>query len=211
LSPENGTEVIITPDDIANELAIDVSWSASEDADNDEITYGLVLQLLELDTVLVNTTDTTQAVPYSLISELLDSFGTSQADFSWTVFATDGSDTTDAASEYTVSVNANAVLGIDELQVPDVYALHQNYPNPFNPTTTLKYDLPENAVVTLTIYDVMGREIISLVKNSYREAGYHRVIWNGLDKYGKQLGSGMYFYMIRTSSFTKTKKMIMLK
>ena len=211
LTPENGTEVIITPDDIANDASIAVSWSASEDADSDEVTYGLVLQLFELDTVLANTTDTTQAVPYSLISDLLNSFGTSQADFSWTVFATDGMDTTDADNQFTVSVNANAVLGIDEPQIPEVYALHQNFPNPFNPTTTLKYDLPENAVVTLTIYDIMGREIISLVKNSYREAGYHRVIWNGLDNHGKQLGSGMYFYMIRTASFTKTKKMIMLK
>jgi hypothetical protein len=94
--------------------------------------------------------------------------------------------------------------------LPIAYTLHQNYPNPFNPITSLRYDLPEQARVTLTIYDLMGREITQLV-NTTQEAGFRSVKWNATDSFGKPVSAGVYLYQIRTDGFVQTKKMVLLK
>ena len=94
--------------------------------------------------------------------------------------------------------------------IPDAFSLHQNYPNPFNPVTSLKYDLPEEAQVALTIYDLMGREVTQLV-NTTQEAGYKSVQWNSKDSFGKPVSAGVYLYQIRAGEFVQTKKMVLLK
>jgi len=94
--------------------------------------------------------------------------------------------------------------------LPKEFALHQNYPNPFNPTTTLRYDLPEDAKVSLVIYDIMGREVITLV-NQIQKAGFKSVIWNGTNGLNQQISAGMYFYRISAGDFTSVKKMVLLK
>ena len=99
---------------------------------------------------------------------------------------------------------------IDLNLIPDVYALHQNYPNPFNPVTTLRYDLPEDAMVSITIYDVMGRRVKSLV-NTTQAAGYRSVRWDATNSFGEPVSAGMYIYMIQAGQFTQTKKMVLLK
>jgi len=101
-------------------------------------------------------------------------------------------------------------LGIDGVSIPDVYALHQNYPNPFNPTTQIKYDLPEDAMVSIIIYDIMGRSIRSLV-NSKQTAGYRSIQWNATNNLGEPVSAGMYIYMIQAGDFIQTKKMVLLK
>jgi hypothetical protein len=94
--------------------------------------------------------------------------------------------------------------------IPITFALHQNYPNPFNPITSLRYDLPEQAQVTLTVYDLMGREVTQLV-NTTQEAGFKSVQWNATDMYGKSVSAGVYLYQIRAGKFVQTKKMVLLK
>ena len=101
-------------------------------------------------------------------------------------------------------------LDVDGDQLPTVYTLHQNYPNPFNPTTQIKYDLPEDAMVSITIYDIMGRSIRSLV-NSQQTAGYHSIQWNATNNLGEPLSAGMYIYTIQAGEFRQTKKMVLLK
>jgi len=103
-----------------------------------------------------------------------------------------------------------AVLVIDLDLTPEVFALHQNYPNPFNPTTQIKYDLPEDAMVSITIYDVMGRSIKSLV-NTTQSAGYCSIQWDATNNYGESVSAGMYIYTIQTGDFRATKKMVLLK
>ncbi len=103
-----------------------------------------------------------------------------------------------------------AVLAIDLDLIPEVFALHQNYPNPFNPTTQIKYDLPEDAMVSITIYDVMGRSIRSLV-NTTQSAGYRSIQWNATNNLGEPVSAGMYIYMIQAGEFSQTKKMVLLK
>jgi len=88
------------------------------------------------------------------------------------------------------------------------YELYQNFPNPFNPTTTIAYDLPQESYVTLTIYDILGREIIRLVDN-IQPAGSLKVTWNGKDSFGQIVPSGIYLYSLKTySGYNSTKKMI---
>jgi len=85
------------------------------------------------------------------------------------------------------------------------YKLEQNYPNPFNPSTTIKYQLPKEGLVTLKIYDVLGREVRTLI-NEYRKAGYYEVQFNGTE-----LASGIYIYRIIMNDFSSSKKMLMIK
>ena len=94
--------------------------------------------------------------------------------------------------------------------IPQVYTLHQNYPNPFNPITSLRYDLPDDNHVTLTIYDLNGREINRLV-NAVQPAGHKSVQWNATDVQGKPVSAGVYLYQIQAGEFVQTRKMVLLK
>jgi hypothetical protein len=92
----------------------------------------------------------------------------------------------------------------------EVFTLHQNYPNPFNPVTTLQYDLPEDALVSITIYDIMGRQISTLV-SSQQNAGYKSIQWNATNNAGQPVSAGLYLYSIEAGQFRQTKKMVLLK
>jgi hypothetical protein len=96
------------------------------------------------------------------------------------------------------------------VNLPDRINLHQNYPNPFNITTTLLLDLPVASYTTLTIYDILGREVTTLV-DSYSGSGYHRVEWNGRDLAGKDIPSGIYIARLVTPEYSKAIKMVLLK
>ena len=88
--------------------------------------------------------------------------------------------------------------------------MHQNYPNPFNPTTQIRYDLPEDALVSIAIYDVMGRRIRSLM-NTSQTAGYHTIRWDARNDMGEGVSAGMYIYTIQAGEFRAMKKMVLLK
>jgi len=93
---------------------------------------------------------------------------------------------------------------------PADYALSQNYPNPFNPNTAISYSVPTSTHVTLKIYNVMGKEIKTLV-NETRSAGIHSVTWDGTNNAGQKVTSGIYFYSLKADNFTDTKQMILMK
>ena len=90
------------------------------------------------------------------------------------------------------------------------FTLSQNYPNPFNPTTTLKYDLPEDDMVNITIYDMMGNQIRSLL-NKKQVAGNYSFEWNATNNEGLPVSAGVYLYSIEAGAFRQTKKMVLLK
>ena len=94
--------------------------------------------------------------------------------------------------------------------IPSVYSLSQNYPNPFNPVTKMNYALPKRSRVIISIYNVLGQEVTTLL-NKEQDYGYHTVTWNGTDRIGKQVASGVYFARLTTKNFSQTKKMLMLK
>ena len=88
---------------------------------------------------------------------------------------------------------------------PQQFSLAQNYPNPFNPSTTIKFELPHSSWVSLTVYDVLGREV-SVLMNERREVGVHEVRFDG-----SNLASGVYFYRIQAGSFIQSKKLLLLR
>jgi len=94
--------------------------------------------------------------------------------------------------------------------LPETFGISQNYPNPFNPITTIRYQLPEASHVVLTVYDIMGRQVVQLI-NETQEPGYKSVQWNSKDQFGQSVSAGMYLYNIQAGSFNKTIKMILLK
>ena len=103
-------------------------------------------------------------------------------------------------------------VGLDDniiVQTPEVF-LHQNYPNPFNPTTTINYSLKQNSKVSLNVYNIKGQKVKQLISEQLL-TGQHSVVWDGKDNNGKSVSSGIYFYKLKTDSFEKTKKMILLK
>lgn len=94
--------------------------------------------------------------------------------------------------------------------LPTEYALEQNYPNPFNPTTTINFALPKAGSVTVSVFNVLGQEVTSLV-NGELPAGNHTVVWDGRNGNGSVVSSGIYFYRIVAGDYSQTKKMLMLK
>jgi len=123
----------------------------------------------------------------------------------------------ESGKEYTLEGSGEITIPTEETFtlerkaiIPIAYTLHQNYPNPFNPITSLRYDLPVQAQVTLTVYDMLGREVTQLV-NTTQEAGYKSVQWNATNMHGKPVSAGVYLYQIRAGEFVQTRKMVLLK
>jgi hypothetical protein len=96
-------------------------------------------------------------------------------------------------------------VGGEHNGVPHQYSLSQNYPNPLNPSTTIKFELPKASLVSLTVYDILGR-VVSVLVNEGRGAGVHEVKFDG-----SSLASGVYFYRLQAENFTQTKRLLLLK
>jgi flagellar hook assembly protein FlgD len=94
--------------------------------------------------------------------------------------------------------------------IPTDFKVEQNYPNPFNPSTTIKYALPMEALVTVRIYNMLGQEIKTLVNNN-KPAGSYSVMWNGDDNFGNKVSSGAYIYTVKAGEYFTNKKMLLIK
>ncbi|MFA6541367.1 MAG: FG-GAP-like repeat-containing protein [Bacteroidota bacterium] len=94
---------------------------------------------------------------------------------------------------------------------PDDYQLKQNYPNPFNPTTNINFVLPLNKRVTVKIYDMLGKEVRTLINNEEYAKGAHSVMWNARDNAGRQVASGAYIYKMTAGNVEKSMKLMLLK
>ncbi|MBK7632725.1 MAG: T9SS type A sorting domain-containing protein [Ignavibacteriales bacterium] len=107
---------------------------------------------------------------------------------------------------------AGILLDVEQIdeQIPVEYSLQQNYPNPFNPSTVIRYSLVSPSLVSLKIFDVLGREVRNLV-NQEQVNGVYEVSWNGDDELGNKVSTGVYFYRIDAGDFVQTKKMMLLK
>ena len=102
------------------------------------------------------------------------------------------------------------VTNLIEPPIPSEFSLSQNYPNPFNMSTSIAYGLPEQCQVLIIVYNILGQKISTLV-DGIEPAGYHQVEWNGTNSYGNTIASGVYIYRIVTSSYVKSKKMVLVK
>lgn len=97
-----------------------------------------------------------------------------------------------------------------QVEAPKDYKLYDNFPNPFNPSTKIAFELPKGSHVRLIIYDVVGREVAQVADGDY-PAGYNEVVWNGMNRNGEQVSSGVYFCRISTDNWSAIKKMLMLR
>jgi hypothetical protein len=107
-----------------------------------------------------------------------------------------------------IKIFSNGLVSVDFKDrnlSPNQMTLYQNYPNPFNPITTIRFDLPKSSFVTLKIFDVLGREVTTLI-NEKKSAGEYTVKWNS-----KGLPSGMYLYQLKAGNFIETKKLVLQK
>jgi len=94
--------------------------------------------------------------------------------------------------------------------IPSSFEISQNFPNPFNANSQIRYGLPHRSFVVLRIYNTLGQFIKELV-NEELSPGYHEVIWDGKDSYGREVGSGIYFLHMEAISFSKTLKMLLVR
>lgn len=113
------------------------------------------------------------------------------------------------SDSFTVHVYPLGIAG-EEGVLPEVYTLNQNYPNPFNPTTTISYSLDKDSEVVVSIYDISGKLITTLL-NDYQTQGEHSINWNGTNDSGNKVGAGAYLYQVKAGDLIQTKKMVLLK
>lgn len=103
------------------------------------------------------------------------------------------------------------VTSQEDNKLPKEFTLLQNYPNPFNPATTIRYGLPKKERVTLKVYNILGAEVVTLVDNELKTAGYHSAIWDSRNNSNRQVASGLYFLQMRAGKFEQTRKMLLIE
>ena len=136
-----------------------------------------------------------------------------KANTSYTIsgFVTDGIDSTFATN--TIQFRTAPILtSVTSLQnIPVSFSLSQNYPNPFNPTTTISFVLPLAKKITLRVYDMLGKEVVTLANDQDYSKGTHNISWNGKDQTGKTVASGAYLAKMTAGNVEKNIKMMLVK
>jgi len=197
---------------IDDDTAILFRWQESHDVDSD-ITYRLTIELEFFGNTYTdvheNITDTTLSVSSNSLDPMLNVTSQDEAVFTYYVHASDEeNEVVSDSGQFVLSSISLSTSNKDIL--PEIFALHQNYPNPFNPITSIRYDLAEDGLVNITVYDMMGRIVKTLVNRS-QTAGYKSVVWDTMDDRGHAVSAGLYIYSITAGNYRANKKMILLK
>ncbi len=208
--PVNDSEILINSGNIEDSLRFE--WEAAADPDGDAVFYTLVFYN-ETDTLIAETnlTQTYAEYPMASIYSLMETNEVEEISGTWNVIASDGVSAMPANSTFDLTLQKGEVGIDDDEKTITQYNLHQNYPNPFNPTTTISYSVPVKSNIRLSIYNMLGKEVESLV-NGVKGEGFYSVNWNAVD-----MPSGIYMFTISATSvdnqknFSNTKKMMLLK
>ncbi len=214
-TPTDNAVIEINDGNYSDSLTFD--WATSSDVEGEAITYKIFFTNglssfsqsgLSADKISIAHSDIYLIMDQSNLSHWTEP---SEISGSWKVSAYDATDSTAADNaSFSLTIKENVLVVDARYAIPDEFALHANYPNPFNPTTTISYDLPEQAQVTLGIYDILGKQIKTLVNQS-QDAGNKIAVWNGTDNLGRQVSAGVYLYQIQAGEFSQTRKMLLLK
>ena len=147
-----------------------------------------------------------EAEAYTTVDTFFVDAGTTDGNWEYWITAMDNNGNESEPSEV-----VTLLLAADkDWTLPMEFALQQNYPNPFNPSTQIRYALPEAAMVTIAIYDMMGRKVRTLI-HEQSSAGYHALLWNATNDLGDPVSAGVYVYTFETAEFRDARKMILLK
>ena len=133
--------------------------------------------------------------------------------FKFEVLQVDPSSFSEKIKSYDDVLCFNALHGPfdEDGTIPNQFALHQNYPNPFNPSTQISFDVPQGSEhVMLNVYNILGQNVSTLV-NGVMSPGRYTMEWNATDEIGNPVASGIYFYELRSPSFTARKKMLLIR
>jgi hypothetical protein len=209
LVPENNYQLVI--DEFNQHQSLLLSWEESFDINSDSLTYFVSIHSENLYSDTIETSYTSWEISYENFINLFSDSLISSSFFYWDVSVSDF-DTSIISSNGPLmfTVEVSELLLNNNLVIPSEFKLHQNYPNPFNPLTKIQYDIPNINNVSIIIYDLIGKNIKSLV-NSEKPAGFYSVAWDGTNNFGKTVSAGIYVYMIQTGEFRSTKKMVLLK
>jgi|GEM_PF-6896266 len=180
------------------------AWEAALDPDPmDYATYTLEVSTDAEFSEIISTTETYTEVGFEMTESL-----PGNSEYWWRVTATDADDLSTVSATYKFTVGT---VSTDDLAaLPDAFVLQQNYPNPFNPTTTIRYGIPEDASVTLMIYDVRGN-VVKTVESGHQSAGWYEVTWNGLSDAGQPVPTGLYMARFHAGNYSHVVKMLYLK
>jgi len=178
----------------------DFSWELPMDYDGDPITYSVYVY----DGVVL---DTSYFSAENSVSENIEDLSRDRW-LDWQVTAFDGWGWTVSADTFSIHISSLVDI-IPNSSLPGSFSLSQNYPNPFNPSTIINYSLADPSVVSLIIYDMSGKQVVSLV-NTHQLAGYYNLKWDGTSDTGNQVSTGMYLCRLQAGSFSHTVKMVYL-
>ncbi len=213
-SPFKGETVEINRHNYTDTLFF--TWTEAIDASGDDVTYDFEFtgDLGVLYWHFFDHCDETEfmcKVPNHRIEDFLSIEGVEVVSGTWSVIATDGKGYSYPTNgPFELTIDASSVSVDEPMLIPETFSLHANYPNPFNPSTAITYDLPKRSLVTLGIYDILGKQIKTLVNQS-QDAGNKIAVWDGTDDLGRQVSAGVYLYQIQAGEFTQTRKMLLLK
>ena len=196
IAPEEGSEGLPN--------SVEFVWNSSPDPDPlDQVNYQLVYALDWEDSSSYNYSELIQDT--SIVMELADNM-----EYQWKVLAIDNDGFIVGSNNDTPNSLIVGTLSIESENIPSTFTLHQNYPNPFNPITTVRYELPEDSFIDVTVYDMLGNVVNKLV-NANQPSGYKSIQWNATNNQGEPVSAGVYLYKIQAGDFVDTKKMILLK
>ncbi len=196
-------EIINVVDNTASKIAITTEYNYPDYPEYGNELTSTPQQLLH---ITIEIADTNETAGLSFDEALMDGqqFQSDNTQSYSPVVATDTDDNP-------LNPEPSALVSKDNSGIPDHFALKPNYPNPFNPVTTLRFDVPhQTANLELTIYDVLGRNVRTLYEGSI-EAGTYEYQWNGRNRQGERMPTGVYFAVMKTSEYSQAIKMMLVK
>ena len=210
LTPVREFEIKFTSDNLDDTLRF--TWEPALDVEGDSIHYSLWVTPALAGVLAVEAgSDTSFIRLYSDLAAAALATGERRLLGSWNIRASDGDLYVDAlGGPFILILDATTLALQPPAALPKEFALDQNYPNPFNPATTIPFALPEAAAVSLSVYDLRGREIRRLVHDRL-PAGYHRIDWDGNDATGRALPSGIYLVTMQAPGIIRQMKALLLR
>ena len=210
LNPPDGSEFSISTSDVLDQMQF--VWTPSGDIDGQQLYYGLKICEVSEDSsncTIFETSNNLLLIQYNvLISEL--GLTSSSSYLEWSVFATDGFDSTySSTGVHSIELTCD-FLSINDNTIPGKFTLLAAYPNPFNPMVNIHYILPKNGNVELIIYDMKGN-IIRNVKFEEQTSGHNKIVWDATNNLGKNISTGIYLYTVRAGNYLESEKLIYIK